>query len=574
MKLNFFTSNDLFTFHFCHRNSIHGSAICAFNLSSINAAFSGPFKHQEKPLSTWEPMELNQRELRYNDPHKCKFNSISSLRHDSLVGSQYQLMDQAIQPMTHQPLFVSKLERFTYIALDTIATKLHHRVQIMYVATETNLVKKLSILARTKETCLVEIWQPEVDTISKISSLQYLKHTESLYIGTEKSIIRIPAQHCSRHLSKANCLNSMDPYCGWNDLKQACTPPPDGDPLKRFWFQYANECPLSTAPIDGGFSAWSEWSNCYEYSNDNRHESSIEDTCLCRTRACNNPAPRNGGAPCEGNYPIIHRFHFKLLTRPNLFSGLTVSVTNCTVHGKWTEWGPWSTCSQTCGTAIKTRRRTCGNPAPAHGGRTCVGPDRTEMYCANLPPCSQPKKHPIDGGWGPYGSWSECTATCGGGFRLRQRKCDDPAPQNGGVDCIGCSIDYEICNTQPCPEIQKLGPWTPWLQHHSNSTASGEYLEKRFRFVCKTNGSDANGMKIFKAKEENRLCYQDGLCHRVGDNDDLGFSDWSPWSSCTASCGGGQQYRTRACERDTCEGTTKMARACNTQPCKGNFGII
>lgn len=109
--------------------------------------------------------------------------------------------------------------------------------------------------------------------------------------------------------------------------------------------------------------------------------------------------------------------------------GITTMVTNCTVHGKWTEWSSWSACSQTCGTAVKSRRRTCGNPAPAHGGnisssecflmfvvliwhdfhelgRTCVGPDRQELYCTNLPPCPEPKKLPIDGGWGAYGKYS------------------------------------------------------------------------------------------------------------------------------------------------------------------------
>lgn len=259
-----------------------------------------------------------------------------------------------------------------------------------------------------------------------------------------------------------------------------------------------------------------------------------------------------------------------MLINYSFFStGTTISVTNCTVHGKWSEWGPWSVCSQTCGVAVKSRRRSCGNPAPAHGGRTCVGTDRMEMYCANLPPCPEPRKPQIDGGWGPWGDWSECSASCGGGHRFRTRRCDDPQPQHGGNDCAGCNLDYGQCNMQACPEVQKIGPWTPWLQQISNTTSNGEHLEKRFRYVCKFNGSDASSAKVYKAKEENRQCFADGTCHRVGDDNDLGFSDWSSWDACTVSCGGGQQYRTRVCERNSCEGTTKMARACNTQPCEG-----
>lgn len=121
--------------------------------------------------------------------------------------------------------------------------------------------------------------------------------------------------------------------------------------------------------------------------------------------------------------------------------------------------------------------------------------------------------------------------------------------------------------------LQRVGPWTPWLVASSN-VSIGKHLEKRFRYMCKLNGTDANDIKVFKAKEESRMCVSDGSCHRLSDeNNDFGFSEWSSWSTCTTLCGGGQQYRTRSCERDSCEGSTKMTRACNTQPCEGTNQI-
>lgn len=191
------------------------------------------------------------------------------------------------------------------------------------------------------------------------------------------------------------------------------------------------------------------------------------------------------------------------------------------------------------------------------------------MYCSNLPPCPEPRK-PVDGGWGPHGSWSECSEKCGGGFRFRQRMCDDPIPQNGGLECSGCGTDFEVCNVQPCPDIQKLGPWTPWLQQNGNTTANGEHFEKRFRFLCRFNDSDPSGIKVLKAKEENRICFSDGSCHRVADEiNESGFGEWSIWSNCTVTCGGGQQYRTRTCERKNCDGHSQISRPCNVQACTG-----
>ena len=57
------------------------------------------------------------------------------------------------------------------------------------------------------------------------------------------------------------------------------------------------------------------------------------------------------------------------------------------MNGQWTEWSAWSSCSQSCGVAIRERKRTCGNPKPQFGGRICVGSDIDEEHCLDLPEC-------------------------------------------------------------------------------------------------------------------------------------------------------------------------------------------
>lgn len=174
----------------------------------------------------------------------------------------------------------------------------------------------------------------------------------------------------------------------------------------------------------------------------NNNESNSTDQCLCQTRQCNNPSPQNDGVPCHG---------------------ISINVANCTVHGGWTPWSVWSECSATCGLAYKSRFRSCSNPSPNHGGRVCVGPDSAQIYCIHNPPCSEQRPLPRDGGWGSWGPWEECSASCAGGYKARRRKCDDPPPQNGGMDCRGTHIEYEVCNLEPCPEIKKFGPWSQWM---------------------------------------------------------------------------------------------------------------
>uniref|UniRef100_A0A6Q2YVI3 ADAM metallopeptidase with thrombospondin type 1 motif, 14 n=1 Tax=Esox lucius TaxID=8010 RepID=A0A6Q2YVI3_ESOLU len=60
----------------------------------------------------------------------------------------------------------------------------------------------------------------------------------------------------------------------------------------------------------------------------------------------------------------------------------------------------------------------------------------------------QPQGH--DGNWGSWTKLGSCSRTCGGGVRSRSRTCNNPAPAYGGRDCPGSSFDYQMCNMEEC----------------------------------------------------------------------------------------------------------------------------
>ena len=118
---------------------------------------------------------------------------------------------------------------------------------------------------------------------------------------------------------------------------------------------------------------------------------------------------------------------------------------SCVVNGNWGEFSAWSECSQSCGGGIMTRTRKCDDPEPGEGGADCEGESEETDSC-NEDPC------PVDGMWSEWED-GECSATCGGGTMIRTRSCDNPAPENGGADCEGNDEETAVCNEEPCPEI-------------------------------------------------------------------------------------------------------------------------
>ncbi|XP_071104973.1 uncharacterized protein [Haliotis cracherodii] len=193
-------------------------------------------------------------------------------------------------------------------------------------------------------------------------------------------------------------------------------------------------CNSDGCPVNGSWSVWTVTAGDCSASCGGGSRT------ISRARTCSNPAPSNGGADCVGSATGDY--------------SETCNTVGCPVDGNWTEWTVTTgDCSASCGGGSRTisRNRTCTNPAPSNGGADCVG-SATGDYSetCNTVGC------PVDGNWSEWTvTTGDCSASCGGGSRTisRNRTCTNPAPSNGGADCVGESKeeDSEVCNSDGCP---------------------------------------------------------------------------------------------------------------------------
>ncbi|XP_053741370.1 A disintegrin and metalloproteinase with thrombospondin motifs 20 isoform X1 [Synchiropus splendidus] len=169
--------------------------------------------------------------------------------------------------------------------------------------------------------------------------------------------------------------------------------------------------------------------------------------------------------------------------------------------------------SQICPYLKQCKRLWCTSAGGDHNGcRTQHMPlaDGTEcghgMYCRHGM-CVNKELHqqPVHGEWGPWGPYSVCSRTCGGGTRSTTRDCNKPEPRNGGKFCVGRRMKFRSCNTEPCPRGRKdfredqcsqfdgkhfningLPPTVRWVPKYS-----GILIKDRCKLFCRVAGTTA-----------------------------------------------------------------------------------
>ncbi|KAJ1175049.1 hypothetical protein NDU88_000340 [Pleurodeles waltl] len=161
-------------------------------------------------------------------------------------------------------------------------------------------------------------------------------------------------------------------------------------------------------------------------------------------------------------------------------------------------------------------------------GKFCLKGTCVERHNAN--------KYKMDGNWGRWSPYGQCSRTCGGGVQLAKRECNNPPPANGGNFCEGLRVKYRSCGLEPCLDTGKsfreeqcesfnghnrsanrLTPSAGWVPKYS-----GVSPRDKCKLICRANGTGYFYVLAPKVVDGTRctpdstsLCVQ-GKCIKAG----------------------------------------------------------
>ena len=342
--------------------------------------------------------------------------------------------------------------------------------------------------------------------------------------------------------------------------------------------------------MNGVWSAWQDWSDCSVTCGQGSQQ---------RQRVCT--PPRNNGSPCSGSDTDIRTCSLQVCPvdgrviesvwsdcshtcgvlgtqtkerscDPPVGSGLpcpafeAVERRECnrvrcpviTVDGEVSPWGSWSSCSRTCGGGISTRSRSCVAEAK-NGGTTCDTQGLEETNNCNVDLC------PADGIVSNWMDWGGCSETCGDGNRERRRTCEKEAV-NGGKTCADIGLSQvESCRETSCPVDAVLSEWDEWAA--CSASCGPDAVQTRNR-SCLSDGQHGGSTCDSQTLNEQRSwdvtpCPIDAM-----------LSPWKDWNKCSVSCGDGTKTRERVCESEGQHGGTMCSDfelvemgSCSPNPC-------
>lgn len=204
---------------------------------------------------------------------------------------------------------------------------------------------------------------------------------------------------------------------------------------------------------------------------------------------------------------------------------------------------------------------------PFYGGQPCHGATQASTSCNSF-------SCPVDCAWEAWGTWGECSASCGEGNQQPKQTMtrDANAPVMGGNSCPGQNTAWRYCNNFACPVDCFWGQWEEWTECPVSCGGDAGHVHVRHRPFDPEVAH--GGVPCLGAQQLKQPCNQ---AENVPCPVDCIWSNWREWGECSHSCGNqGVMYRDRVPSLNAshggleCPGRSTDRTACNVHNCPVN----
>ncbi|XP_077766440.1 semaphorin-4D isoform X1 [Canis aureus] len=212
-------------------NNVGLSAVCAYNLSTAEAVFSGGKYMQSATVE-----QSHTKWVRYNGavptprPGACinrearaaNFSSSLTLPDKTLQFiKDHPLMDGSVTPIDNRPRLIKRDVNYTQIVVDRTRALDGTVYDVMFVSTDRGALHKA--VSFEHEAHIIEETQlfPDFEPIQTLL-LNSQQGKRFVYAGSSSGVVQAPVAFCGKHGSCEDCVLARDPYCAWSRAAEAC----------------------------------------------------------------------------------------------------------------------------------------------------------------------------------------------------------------------------------------------------------------------------------------------------------------------------------------------------------------